>query len=220
MKLRDPELLRTRAFIGGEWLNANDGATHPVTNPATREVLGTVPVMGAAETRRAIEAAQAAFPAWAARTAKERAAILRRWYELLMANQDDLATLMTAEQGKPFAEAKGEIAYARLLHRVVRRGGQAPLRRRDPRPSARQAHPRAAPAGGRGGRDHAVEFPARDDHAQGRTCARRRLHLRLQARRPDALLGTRGGGCSPSAPGCRPGCSTSSPAMRARSAGR
>ncbi|HUL18597.1 MAG TPA: NADP-dependent succinate-semialdehyde dehydrogenase [Steroidobacteraceae bacterium] len=112
MKLRDPELLRTRAFIGGEWLNAGDGATHAVTNPATREVLGTVPAMGAAETRRAIEAAQAAFPAWAARTAKERAAILRRWYELLMANQDDLATLMTAEQGKPLAEAKGEIAYA------------------------------------------------------------------------------------------------------------
>ncbi|HEY7996366.1 MAG TPA: NADP-dependent succinate-semialdehyde dehydrogenase [Steroidobacteraceae bacterium] len=112
MKLRDPELLRTRAFIGGEWLNARDGATHPVSNPATHEVLGTVPVMGAAETRRAIEAAQAAFPAWAARTAKERAALLRRWYELLMANQDDLATLMTAEQGKPLAEAKGEIAYA------------------------------------------------------------------------------------------------------------
>jgi len=112
MKLRDPELLRTRAFIGGEWLNARDGATHQVTNPATHEVLGTVPVMGAAETRRAIEAAQAAFPAWAARTAKERAALLRRWYELLMANQDDLATLMTAEQGKPLAEAKGEIAYA------------------------------------------------------------------------------------------------------------
>jgi succinate-semialdehyde dehydrogenase/glutarate-semialdehyde dehydrogenase len=112
MKLRDPQLLRTRAFIGGEWLNASDGATHPVINPATREVLGTVPVMGIAETRRAIEAAQAAFPAWAARTAKERAAILRRWYELLLANQDDLATLMTAEQGKPLAEAKGEIAYA------------------------------------------------------------------------------------------------------------
>jgi succinate-semialdehyde dehydrogenase / glutarate-semialdehyde dehydrogenase len=112
MKLRDPELLRTRAFIGGEWLTARDGATHPVSNPATQDVLGTVPLMGAAETRRAIEAAQAAFPAWAARTAKERAGILRRWYELLIANQDDLATLMTAEQGKPLAEAKGEIAYA------------------------------------------------------------------------------------------------------------
>jgi len=112
MKLRDPDLLRTRAYIGGEWVHADDGATHAVTNPATRTALGTVPAMGAAETRRAIAAAGAAFPAWAARTAKDRAAILRRWYELLMANQEDLATLMTAEQGKPLAEAKGEIAYA------------------------------------------------------------------------------------------------------------
>jgi succinate-semialdehyde dehydrogenase / glutarate-semialdehyde dehydrogenase len=111
MKLRDPDLLRTRAFIGGEWLNATGGATHPVANPATRETVGTVPDMGVADTRRAIEAAHRAFPAWAALTAKERAAILRRWYELLMANQEDLATLMTAEQGKPLAEAKGEIVY-------------------------------------------------------------------------------------------------------------
>jgi succinate-semialdehyde dehydrogenase / glutarate-semialdehyde dehydrogenase len=112
MRLRDPDLLRTRAFIGGEWVEAVEGGTHPVLNPATGEVLGTVPVMGVSETRRAIQAASDAFPAWAARTAKERAAILRRWYELLMANQEDLATLMTAEQGKPLAEAKGEIAYA------------------------------------------------------------------------------------------------------------
>jgi succinate-semialdehyde dehydrogenase/glutarate-semialdehyde dehydrogenase len=112
MKLRDPELLRTRAFIGGQWVEADGGKTHPVVNPASHQELGTVPVMGVAETRRAIEAAAAAFPAWAARTAKERAGILRRWFELLMANQEDLATLMTAEQGKPLAEAKGEIAYA------------------------------------------------------------------------------------------------------------
>jgi succinate-semialdehyde dehydrogenase/glutarate-semialdehyde dehydrogenase len=111
MKLRDPELLCSRALIGGEWLTADSGATHGVINPATRQVIGTVPVMGAAETRRAIAAATAAQPAWAARTAKERAQILRRWYELLMSNQDDLATLMTAEQGKPLAESKGEIAY-------------------------------------------------------------------------------------------------------------
>jgi succinate-semialdehyde dehydrogenase / glutarate-semialdehyde dehydrogenase len=112
MKLRDPQLLCTRAFIGGEWVDADSKATHGVINPATRQVIGTVPVMGAAETRRAIAAAAAAQPAWAARTAKDRAAILRRWFELLMANQDDLATLMTAEQGKPLAESKGEIAYA------------------------------------------------------------------------------------------------------------
>jgi len=111
MKLRDPDLLRTHAFIGGKWLDAVSGATHTVVNPATREPLGTVPDMGIAETRQAIEAAARAFPAWAAHTAKERAAILRRWYELLMANQEDLATLMTAEQGKPLAEARGEIAY-------------------------------------------------------------------------------------------------------------
>ncbi|HEV3179271.1 MAG TPA: NADP-dependent succinate-semialdehyde dehydrogenase [Steroidobacteraceae bacterium] len=111
MKLRDPDLLRTRAFIGGQWLDAANRATLTVVNPATREPIGTVPDMGAPDTRRAIQAAAQAFPAWAALTAKERAAILRRWYELLMANQEDLATLMTAEQGKPLVEAKGEIAY-------------------------------------------------------------------------------------------------------------
>jgi succinate-semialdehyde dehydrogenase / glutarate-semialdehyde dehydrogenase len=111
MKLRDPDLLRSRAFIGGKWVDAASGATQPVVNPATRETIGTVPDMGVADTRRAIEAAHQAFPAWAALTAKERAAILRRWFDLLMANQDDLATLMTAEQGKPLAEAKGEISY-------------------------------------------------------------------------------------------------------------
>ena len=111
MKLRDPDLLRTRAFVGGKWIDAASGATHTIVNPATREPIGTVPDMSAADARRAIEAASQAFPAWAALTAKERAAILRRWYELLMANQEDLATLMTAEQGKPLAESKGEIAY-------------------------------------------------------------------------------------------------------------
>ncbi|HUO18805.1 MAG TPA: NADP-dependent succinate-semialdehyde dehydrogenase [Steroidobacteraceae bacterium] len=112
MKLRDPDLLHTRAFVGGKWLDAASGATVQVHNPATREPIGTVPGMGAAETRRAIEAAAEAFPAWAARTARERALILRRWYDLMMANQEDLATLMTAEQGKPLAESRGEIAYA------------------------------------------------------------------------------------------------------------
>src|ERR1700681_3486718 len=111
MKLRDPDLLRTRALIGGKWQDAANGATHPVTNPATRETIGTVPDMGVAETRSAIEPPAQAVPAWAALTAKERSGVLRRWYELLMANQEDLATLMTAEQGKPLAESKGEIAY-------------------------------------------------------------------------------------------------------------
>lgn len=79
MKLRDPDLLRTQCFIGGKWVDASSGATHQVLNPATREPIGTVPDMGAAETRQAIAAAAEAFPAWAARTARERAVILRRW---------------------------------------------------------------------------------------------------------------------------------------------
>ncbi len=106
------ELLHTKAFLDGEWVGADGGATLEVRNPASGEVLGTIPKMGAAETRRAIEAAARAMPAWAKKTAKERAQILRRWHDLMMENQDALAKLMTAEQGKPLAEARGEIAYA------------------------------------------------------------------------------------------------------------
>ncbi|SNS24774.1 MULTISPECIES: NADP-dependent succinate-semialdehyde dehydrogenase [unclassified Azospirillum] len=110
--LKDPSLFRTQAFLAGEWVRADSGRTLNVTNPATGALIGTVPEMGAAETRRAIEAANKAWPAWRAKTAKERAAILRKWFELLMANQEDLAILMTAEQGKPLTESRGEIAYA------------------------------------------------------------------------------------------------------------
>ncbi|MDH4104576.1 MAG: NADP-dependent succinate-semialdehyde dehydrogenase [Gammaproteobacteria bacterium] len=112
LELKDPTLLRQQCYVDGEWRNADGGGSNPVTNPATGAVLGTVPNMGAAETRSAIEAAAAAFPAWSARTAKDRATILRRWHDLMLANADDLAKLMTAEQGKPLAEAKGEIVYA------------------------------------------------------------------------------------------------------------
>jgi len=112
MQLNDPSLLRQQAYIDGAWLDADSGATTPVTNPATGERLGTIPKMGTAETRRAIEAANAAWPAWRKKTAKERALILRKWYDLIMANADDLALLMTTEQGKPLAEAKGEVSYA------------------------------------------------------------------------------------------------------------
>jgi len=112
LTLKDSTLFRQQAYIDGEWVDARSGQTVKVTNPATGEVLGTVPNLDALETRRAIEAASAAFPAWAARTAKDRATILRRWNDLMLANADDLAQLMTAEQGKPLAEAKGEIAYA------------------------------------------------------------------------------------------------------------
>ncbi|AVR94653.1 NADP-dependent succinate-semialdehyde dehydrogenase [Pseudoduganella armeniaca] len=111
MQLKDPTLLRQQAYIDGAWLDADNGETHPVTNPATGEHLGTIPMMGTAETRRAIEAANAAWPAWRKKTAKERAAVLRKWYDLIMANADDLALLMTTEQGKPLAEAKGEVVF-------------------------------------------------------------------------------------------------------------
>ncbi len=111
MRLKDPQLLRDKAYINGEWANADSGATFEVTNPATGAVLARLPDMLEGETRRAIEAANAAWPAWAAKTAKERANILRKWFDLMMANQEDLAVIMTSEQGKPLAESRGEVAY-------------------------------------------------------------------------------------------------------------
>jgi succinate-semialdehyde dehydrogenase / glutarate-semialdehyde dehydrogenase len=110
--LRDMSLFREQAFVGGRWESAPGGQTKQVVNPATGKVIGTVPNLGAAETRRAIEAAEKALPDWRARTAKERAQILRKWFDLMMANQEDLAVLMTVEQGKPLVESRGEIAYA------------------------------------------------------------------------------------------------------------
>jgi len=112
LTLKDPTLLREQCYVDGAWIDADGGARIDVANPATGERIGTVRNLGAAEARRAIEAAAQAFPAWAAKTAKERAAVLRRWNDLMLANVDDLAALMTAEQGKPLAESKGEIAYA------------------------------------------------------------------------------------------------------------
>ncbi|WP_224727945.1 aldehyde dehydrogenase family protein, partial [Escherichia coli] len=112
MKLNDSNLFRQQALINGEWLDANDGEVIDVTNPANGDKLGSVPKMGADETRAAIDAANRALPAWRALTAKERANILRNWFNLMMEHQDDLARLMTLEQGKPLAEAKGEISYA------------------------------------------------------------------------------------------------------------
>ena len=112
MKLNDASLLRQEAFIGGDWIAADSGGTITVTDPANGEALGGVPNMGGAEATRAIEAAEKAFPDWRAKTARERAVIIRRWYELMIENADDLALIMTREQGKPLAEARGEIIYA------------------------------------------------------------------------------------------------------------
>ena len=112
LDLKDPSLFKEQCYIDGAWVGADEGKTLAVTNPANGATLGSIPNMGVVETKRAIAAANAAFPAWRAKTAKERCAILRRWFELMMQHQDDLARIMTAEQGKPLAEAKGEIAYA------------------------------------------------------------------------------------------------------------
>ena len=112
MQLNDPKLFRQQAYIDGAWVGADNGQTLKVNNPATGEIIGSVPKMGASETRRAIEAADKALPAWRALTAKDRAIKLRRWFDLMMVNQEDLARLMTLEQGKPLTESRGEIAYA------------------------------------------------------------------------------------------------------------
>ena len=112
LPLRDPELFRQANYVDGAWIQADSGKTIEVRNPANGELVGLVPALGAAETRRAIEAAHAAFPAWRAMLAKERSAILRKLFDLMIANTDDLAAIMTAEQGKPLAESRGEIAYA------------------------------------------------------------------------------------------------------------
>lgn len=112
MQLQDPKLFRQQCYVGGHWIDANDGATLEVNDPASGNTLGTVPRLGTAETRRAIEAANTAWPAWRGLTAKERSQRLRRWFDLMMEHQEDLAMIMTREQGKSLTESRGEIAYA------------------------------------------------------------------------------------------------------------
>ncbi len=111
VNLDNPSLLREQAYVDGAWIDADDGASFDVTNPADGSVVATVPQLGVAETERAVQAAADAWPAWRKRTAKDRAAVLRRWHDLILANKDDLAAIMTAEQGKPLAESAGEVAY-------------------------------------------------------------------------------------------------------------
>jgi succinate-semialdehyde dehydrogenase/glutarate-semialdehyde dehydrogenase len=111
LPIKDKSLFRQQAYLNGKWRDAKSGKTVKVTNPATGDVIGTVPAMGAEETREAIEAANAAWPAWRKMIAKERAALLRKWFNLILENQEDLAVIMTAEQGKPLAEARGEVIY-------------------------------------------------------------------------------------------------------------
>ncbi|MBN1957580.1 MAG: aldehyde dehydrogenase family protein, partial [Desulfuromonadales bacterium] len=111
-RLNDPTLFRQQCYINGQWNDADAGQTIEEHSPASGELLGCVPKMGGTETRRAIEAANVAYPAWRAKTVKERSVILRRWFELMQQHRKDLALLLTAEQGKPLAEARGEVDYA------------------------------------------------------------------------------------------------------------
>ena len=110
--LSEPRLFKQQAYVNGEWIDADSGETIEVTNPATGAVIAEVPKLGTAEVRRAIEGAEAAFPEWRDRLAKERAQILRRFFDLMIEHQEDLAIILTSEQGKPLAEAQGEIVYA------------------------------------------------------------------------------------------------------------
>ena len=112
MELQDPTLLRTQAYVGGEWIDADSGATFDVTDPATGDDVASVADLGVDETRRAVDLAEVAQKAWAARTAKDRGAVLRRWYELFLEHKEDLALIMTSEMGKPIGESRGEVVYA------------------------------------------------------------------------------------------------------------
>ena len=201
MALRDGRLLRQQCYLDGNWIDADNGAVQPINNPAIGHQLGTVPILGTAETRRAIAAAQLAFPGWRTLTAKQRSAIQRRWFELCMANQEDLATIMTLEQGKPLAESRGEIAYGSAFIEWFAEEGRRiygdviPANAGD-----RRIVVLKEPIGGGG--NHAVELSQRDDRAQGGGRTRGRMHHGNQARSRDSFFcpcasrARRTGGCA------------------------
>ena len=189
IQLSDPSLFREQCYIDGAWVDADDRSTVEVRDPASNERIGTVPKMGAAETRRAIEAADRAFRSWRHTTAKERAGLLRKWFDLMMANQEDLAILMTREQGKPLTELRGEIAYGAAFVEWYRRGSQARVRRHDPGAGELAPDHGVQAAGRRVRRDHALELPERHDHEEVRAGAGGGLHRGGEARELHAVLG-------------------------------
>jgi succinate-semialdehyde dehydrogenase/glutarate-semialdehyde dehydrogenase len=174
------------ALIDGEWVTS--AKTFPVNDPATGDEVATVPDLGARDAVRAIDAAARALSAWSAKTAKERAAILRRWFDLITAETESLAKLMTTEQGKAARRSACRGRIWRLLHRVVRRRGQARLWAHDPDHRRVQALRHHQAADRRGRRDLALEFPDRHDHAKGGAGPRCRVHRGRQARGGDAAL--------------------------------
>ncbi len=148
-RLQDPSLLLDKAFIGGHWVSAASGETIAVTDPATGKVITLVPACGAVETRAAIAAAEAASGRWRALPAAERGRLMEVWHDLMLANVEDLAAIMTAEQGKPLAEARGEIRYGASFVKWFAEEAKPRLRRRRSRAHERPPHPRAQAAGRR-----------------------------------------------------------------------
>ena len=137
--IKDQELFREACFINGRWIGPGSSGSIPVDDPATGDVIGAVPKFGRAETRQAIDAAAAAWPAWRARTGKERAILLRKWFDLIMASQDDLARLMTLEQGKPLTESRAEVAYGASFIEWFAEEASAPTATRFPQQRATNA---------------------------------------------------------------------------------
>lgn len=201
LKLNRPELFRQQCYVNGQWSDADEGESLDVTNPATGKVLGTIPKMGVSETRRAIQAASEAWGAWRNLTAKERAVILRRWFELMIANTEDLAQIMTAEQGKSLSESRGEIAYAAsYLEWYSEEGKRAygdvvPSSSRDKRIVVTKE-----PIGVRS--HYALELSVFHDHSQGGGSACCRVSNRGQAGNADAILCI--GACRPGRRGWGP----------------
>ena len=171
LQLKDMTLLKRQGWIDGQWVDADSGKVFAVTNPATGQTLVEVADMGAAETRRAIDAAARALPGWRGKTAKERAQVLRKWFDLIIAHTEDLAQLMTAEQGKPLAEARGEVAYGASFVEWF-----AEEAKRDPHIGQRPPPLGAQAADRRVRRDHPLELSDRNDHPQGGARPGRRLH--------------------------------------------
>ena len=197
--LKDPSLLRMQCYVDGGWIDADDGATNAVANPATGRAIGTVPVCGAAETRARDRRPPTARGRRGATCSRRTAArSCASGTTSCSRTADDLALILTTEQGKPLAEAERRNRDRRRVRRMVRRGRQARLRRRDPDHRQRPPPGRGQAAGRRLRGDHAVEFPVLDDHAQGRAGAGRRLHRRDQAGGSDALLGVRARGAGAS----------------------
>ncbi len=174
--LADARLMRNFAYVGGRWTAGEANATFPVADPATGKPIGHVAAITAAQARAATDAAAAAFPAWSTLLPQDRSVLLRRWFGLITEAREDLARLMTREQGKPALRGPRRDRLRRELRRVLRRGSPPPEHRgRDLAPPRRRGRALAR-AFGRRRADHALELPLRDGHPQGRRRARRRLH--------------------------------------------